>query len=144
MAKYRFSLEKVLDWRSEAEEQAQLKVHELTEEKKQEEIKLERLLNENLKLKSARIFDGKVEEMRQQNLYSELMDQKIIQQKLIVNQMEAKVEEAKQELLEVHKEKKVLEKLKEKEQASFMDHEKKIEQNQLDEMAVLHFGRSIY
>lgn len=144
MAKYQFSLEKVLDWRIDKENQAQMKVSHLEIQLVEEERTLERLLSESLKLKSARIFDGKVDQMRQQNLYEELTNQRIIKQKLVVNKCISQVEEAKAKLIEAHKEKKVLEKLKEKNHQTYIKEEQKFEQNQLDELAVLHYGRPMY
>ena len=144
MQGYKFSLDKVLDWRSDKEEQAQRKVGELQARKAEEEMKLERLLKESMKLKAESIFAGNVDSMRQQSLYQELTSQRIIQQKLVIEKTEHQIDEAKAALIEAHKEKKVLEKLKEKNHAAYIQEELKAEQHQLDELSVLQFGRSIF
>ena len=142
MSGYQFSLEKVLGFRSDKQDQVQRKVTELEANKKVEEMKLTYLINESTKLKSERIFETSMDSMRQQSMYQELTDYKIIQQKLVVEKAEKAISDAKLELTEAYKEKKVLEKLKEKDFASYIKEEQVTEQRFLDELSVLHHGRS--
>src|SRR5690625_3189804 len=115
MIGYRFSLQNVLDWRNDQEDEAKLKLVELKNELKQEEIYIEQLINENVRLKEKAEMVRKVDVMRQQDLYKEVLDGKIIQQKLIVEQTANEVKKAEAALLDAYKDKKVMEKLKEKE-----------------------------
>ena len=87
---------------------------------------------------------NRIDVLRQQNLYKDMIDEKIIHQKNVVSKAEKEVEVARIELMEAHKDRKVMEKLKEKEYTFTMDQEKQEEQKQLDEMATLSFGKSFY
>ena len=78
------------------------------------------------------------------NVLEDMIDEKIIHQKNVVNKAEKEVEVARIELMEAHKDRKVMEKLKEKEYTLTMEQEKQEEQKQLDEMATLSFGKSFY
>lgn len=144
MKGYRFSLEKVLDWRNETEEQARKRLGDIQVRRQEEESVLERLLNESLKLKAEKIFSGNVDALRQQDLYQELMSQRIIRQKLVLEKTDSELEQAKAALIEAHKDKKVMEKLREKDYTSYRIKQDKDEQHQLDELSVLQYGRSMY
>ena len=142
MSGYQFSLEKVLGFRESKEDEIRLKVTELEASQAREEYKLTHLLNESRKTKAERLFETSMDAMRQQTMYQEVTDYKIIQQKLVVEKAAAHVLAAKEDLIEAHKEKKVLEKLKEKDLASYIENEQHAEQKFLDELSVLHHGRS--
>ena len=73
-----------------------------------------------------------------------MLDERIVQQKNQVEIAEKSVEAARIALMEAHKDKKIMEKLKEKEYTFVMEQEKSEEQKQLDEMATLSYGRSFY
>lgn len=144
MAKYQFSMEKVLDWRSDTEEEKKKKLVQVQQSKQQQETILRRLINENIKIKNDSLSTDRIDVLRQQNLYKDMIDEKIIHQKNVVNKAEKEVEVARTELMEAHKDRKVMEKLKEKEYIFTMEQEKHEEQKQLDEMATLSFGKSFY
>lgn len=142
MSGYPFSLEKVLEFRVSKEDEIRLNVTELEANQAREESKLAYLLNESRKTKAERLFETTVDAMRQQSMYQELTNSNIIQQKLVVEQAAAHVLAAKEELIEAYKERKVLEKLKEKHIASYIENKQHAEQKFLDELSVLHHGRS--
>ena len=144
MAKYQFSMEKVLDWRSDTEEEKKKKLVQVQQSKQQQETILRRLINENIKIKNDSLSTDRIDVLRQQNLYKDMIDEKIIHQKNVVSKAEKEVEVARIELMEAHKDLKVMEKLKEKEYIFTMEQEKHEEQKQLDEMATLSFGKSFY
>ena len=144
MAKYQFSMEKVLDWRSDTEEEKKKKLVQVQQSKQQQETILRRLINENIKIKNDSLSTDRIDVLRQQNLYKDMIDEKIIHQKNVVSKAEKEVEVARIELMEAHKDRKVMEKLKEKEYIFTMEQEKHEEQKQLDEMATLCFGNSYY
>ena len=144
MAKYQFSMEKVLDWRSDTEEEKKKNLVQVQQSKQQQETILRRLIDENIKIKNDSLSTNRIDVLRRQNLYKDMIDEKIIHQKNVVSKAEKEVEVARIELMEAHKDRKVMEKLKEKEYTLTMEQEKQEEQKQLDEMATLSFGKSFY
>lgn len=137
-------MEKVLDWRSDTEEEKKKNLVQVQQSKQQQETILRRLINENIKIKNDSLSTNRIDVLRRQNLYKDMIDEKIIHQKNIVSKAEKEVEMARIELMEAHKDRKVMEKLKEKEYTFTMEQEKQEEQKQLDEMATLSFGKSFY
>ncbi|SIO26884.1 flagellar FliJ protein [Carnobacterium alterfunditum] len=144
MANYTFSMEKVLDWRSDTEEEKKKNLAQVQQNKLQQETILQRLIGENIKIKNDSLTTSRIDVLRRQNLYKDMIDEKIIHQKNVVNKAEKNVEVARIALMEAHKDRKVMEKLREKEYTFTMEQEKQDEQKQLDEMAALSFGKSFY
>ncbi|WP_353049859.1 flagellar export protein FliJ [Carnobacterium sp. ISL-102] len=144
MTNYTFSMEKVLDWRSDTEEEKKKQLGQVQQNKQQQETLLQRLISENIKIKNDSLTTMRIDVLRRQNLYKNMIDEKIIHQKNIVHKAEKEVEVARVELMEAHKDRKVMEKLKEKEYTFTMEQAKQEEQKQLDEMAALSFGKSFY
>lgn len=144
MANYTFSMEKVLDWRSDTEEEKKKQLGQVQQNKQQQETLLQRLISENIKIKNDSLTTMRIDVLRRQNLYKDMIDEKIIHQKNIVHKAEKEVEAARVELMEAHKDRKVMEKLKEKEFTFTMEQAKQEEQKQLDEMAALSFGKVFY
>lgn len=144
MGKFRFSMEKVLDWRSDTEEAKKKELGDAQREKFQQEALLQELIQENIKIKNESLTTTRIDILRRQNMYKVMLDERIVQQKNQVETAEKSLETARIALMEAHKEKKVMEKLKEKEYTFVMEQEKSEEQKQLDEMATLSYGRSFY
>lgn len=144
MGKFRFSMEKVLDWRSDTEEAKKKELGDAQREKFQQEALLQELIQENIKIKNESLTTTRIDILRRQNMYKVMLDERIVQQKNQVETAEEYLETARIALMEAHKEKKVMEKLKEKEYTFVMEQEKSEEQKQLDEMATLSYGRSFY
>jgi len=142
MQKYVFSMEKVLDWRSDLEGTAQQVVKEKQEVVRLEEEKLKRMTSESRKLKSEKLFYSSIENLKRHNLYKEVLNDKITQQRLNVEKANQDLVLAMDSLKEAHKDKKVMEKLEEKEHTRYVDLLKKKEQDQLDEISTLSYGRS--
>lgn len=143
MQGYRFSMEKVLEWRSDQEDAAQRLAKEKEDNVRIEEDKLNRIRTESRRLRNENLFYKNVDELKRQNLYKDLLDDKIIKQRLVLQTAEQELLMARNKLKEAHKDKKVMEKLEEKEHSRFNDTMKKKEQSQLDEIATLNFGRSM-
>ncbi|MGB3160691.1 flagellar export protein FliJ [Carnobacterium sp.] len=144
MSKFKFSMEKVLDWRSDTEETKKINLGDAEREKFQQESFLKDMIQENIKIKNESLTTTRIDILRRQNMYKVMLDERIIQQKNQVEIATKSVETARLELMEAHKEKKVMEKLKEKEFNLLTSLEKSEEQKQLDEMATLSYGRSYY
>lgn len=144
MGNYKFSMEKILDWRSDTEEEKKKKLAEIQREQLQQEDLLHDLIQENIKIKNESLSTTRIDILRRQNLYKVMLDERIVQQKNLLDKTEKALEAARIELMEAHKDKKVMEKLKEKEYSFVMEQEKSEEQKQLDEMATFSYGRAPY
>ena len=144
MILYNFSLQNVLDWRNDQENEAKLNLTQIKNNLNKEENYLQQLIYENVQLKEKAALTRKVDLMRQQDLYKEVLDEKIIQQKLIVEQKMNEMKKAEEALLSAHKDKKVMEKLKEKEYETYMETLQIEEQKQIDEFSTITFGREAY
>jgi len=141
MQNYRFSMEKILDWREDLEEVAQLKVKEKEESVQREKDKLDRIVSESRKLKSEQLFHSTIDHLKRHSLYKDLIDEKIIRQRLTLQKAEKELDQAVKDLHGAHKDKKVMQKLEEKEHHRFLDLTRKQEQSQLDEISTLNYGR---
>ncbi len=141
---YKFSLQNVLEWRKDQEDEAKLELIQAKNTLENEHRYLTKLINENIRLKEKAALNKRVDVMRQDDLYRKVLNDKIIQQKLIVEQTEHDVKRAEKELLKAHQDKKVMEKLKEKEEAEYYEEIESIEQKNLDEFATMTFGREAY
>lgn len=141
MANYQFSLQSVLDWREDEEESAKMKVKALKDEKNQVEKQLKQLINENVRLKEKLVETREIDQLRQQDLYKNLLNEKIIKQKLVLEEMENKVRLAEDQLLKAYQDKKVMEKLDEKEKEEYIEQVNAEEQKQIDEFSTISFSR---
>ena len=90
------------------------------------------------------MLNKRVDVMRQDDLYRKVLNEKIIQQKLIVEQSEHDVTLAERILLKAYQDKKVMEKLREKEEVAYYEEIEANEQKNLDEFATMTFGREAY
>lgn len=141
---FKFSLDNVLEWREDQEEAAKLNVSLVENELLKEKNKLQSLVNENIRLKEKSIFTVNVHHMRQEDLYKALLEEQIIQQKLVVERVEADLAEEKEKLLAAHKDRRIMEKLEERELESYKEEIDSAEQKQLDEFGTINFGRTAY
>lgn len=133
-----------MEWRKDQEDEAKINLIQAKNTLENEQHYLEKLIKENIHLKEKAALNNRVEAMRQDDLYRKVLNDKIIQQKLIVEQMEHDVKRAEAALLKAHQDKKVMEKLKEKEEQEYYDEVEAIEQKNLDEFATMTFGRQAY
>ena len=141
MQNYRFSMEKVLDWREDLEEEAQRVVKEKEDAILMEQARLDKIVSESRRLKSENLFKSSIDHLKRHSLYKDLLDDKIIRQRLSLQKAEQELEQARLDLQLAHRDKKVMQKLAEKEHYRFKEEEKKKEQSQLDELTTLTYGR---
>ena len=141
---YKFSLQNVLEWREGQEDEAKLDLIQAKNTLEQEQNYLQKLIRENIHLKETSMLNKRVDAMRQDDLYRKVLNEKIIQQKLIVEQTEHDVTLAERKLLKAYQDKKVMEKLREKEEEAYYAEIEANEQKNLDEFATMTFGREAY
>lgn len=144
MSHYQFSMEKILDWRLDQEDAAKRKLVAVQQKLQQQQKILDELIQENILIKNASLKISQIEILKNQSLYKEMVNEKILRQKNLLTQIESEVQQAQEALMEAHKDKKAMEKLKEKEYIFTIEKEKKEEQKQLDEIATLSYGRTMY
>ncbi|WP_220727610.1 flagellar export protein FliJ [Marinilactibacillus psychrotolerans] len=135
-------MEKILDWREDLEEVAKKEVKDCENLLIMEKQKLESLLKESRKLKSDNLFKSNIDSVKRHSLYKDMLDENIIQQKLAIKNVEMQLNIAQEKLLKANKNKRIMEKLEEKERYGHKEAEKKEEQKQLDEISTLQFGRN--
>ena len=136
-----FSMEKILDWRMDLEEQARLKVTQLKERLQTENHYLQELIKENRRVKNEVVDNVHIQSLRYNDYYKLVIDEKIIQQKNQMDLTRAEINAAQNKLISAHTDRKAMEKLKEKELLTYHLAEQRNEQMQLDEFATMGYKR---
>ena len=141
MANYKFSLEKVLEWRENSEKTVAKRFALLQDELHYQTTTLNNLRLEDENIKKRILKLNNIHELKQQYLFKQSLEEKIEKQIRLIDEIRAKLEELRLELLEAQKNRKIMEKLKEKDYAAFKEELMNKEQKELDEMAVLKYGQ---
>lgn len=139
--KYKFSMEKILNWRTGIEKVSMEEFAILQNELHHEKLVLANLEKEYKKSKDKNLDNCNVNELMQQHLYVQNIKDKIENQNKVISIKKNQVEESRDKLVIAQKDRKVMEKLKEKDYDDFQENMKLEEQKELDEMAVLRFQR---
>ena len=146
MAKrFKFSLQPVLEQRRRVEEEKQQVVAQRQRELDRSEAELKRL-NDDFRSSSEslrtnhRALDG--EQLRLHYAHLQFLDRAITAQIRVVAERRVALDRARNDLLEASKERKVVEKLKERRHEAFVAEELRIEQNELDDGNARRFGRA--
>ena len=146
MAKrFKFPLQSVLDMRKRTEDERQQVVAERKRALELSEAELQRLNDEfrasSDRLRSAhREFSG--EELRLNYAHLQFLDRAITAQIRVVAERRVSLDRARADLLEATKERKVVEKLRERRHQAFVAEELRIEQNELDDGNARRFGQA--
>lgn len=145
MKKFAFALQPVLDHRKRIEDEKQLVVAQRKRALDEAERELERL-NDEFRRHAAMLRDShkKLETRELQCIYAHLqfLDRCIVAQIRIVAERRVALDRAREELLEASREKKVVEKLKERRREAFVLEGQRIEQKELDDSNARRFGRA--
>ncbi|HUN29142.1 MAG TPA: flagellar export protein FliJ [Alphaproteobacteria bacterium] len=144
MKRFTFALQPVLDRRKRIEDEKQLIVAARARSLDEAERELARL-NEEFRRHSVMLREkhAKLETRELQSIYAHLqfLDRCIIAQIRIVAERRVALDRARTELLEASKEKKIVEKLKERRREGFVLEEQRIEQKELDDGNARRYGR---
>lgn len=144
MKRFAFALQPVLDHRKRIEDEKQLVVAVRKRAVDEAECELARL-NEEFRKHSTMLREGhkKLETRDLQCIYAHLqfLDRCIVAQIRIVAERRVALDRARSELLEASKEKKVVEKLKERRRATYVLEEQRVEQKELDDSNARRHGR---
>lgn len=145
MAKFRYRMQSILNIKIQMEDQAKMELGRAQRRLNEEEEHLERLygrkndyLEEGRKLRQDSL---KVQELRDNEYALARMDEFIEQQKENVRYAERKVEEARQKLEEVMKERKGQERLREKAFEQFVLEVNAAESKEVDELTSYTYGQ---
>jgi len=136
---YIFSMEKVLDYREDieklkAEEFAKIKLEISGIEKEIAKLNIE------LKETNEKIFEVQnAYELIQVQLYREALEEKLEIQKLLLSEKKKALEDKRAELTKAQSDRKIMEKLKEKDYSQFMYKKNMKEQKKLDDISVMKF-----
>jgi flagellar FliJ protein len=141
MKAYTFSMEKVLEWREGIEKNVMEKFAVFQNELNQEKLTLANLIKEYNMVKEKSLDCKKINELRQLQLYKADLEDRIEIQHQIIERKTKELEEVRQELITAQKDRKIMEKLKEKDYLNFQESLKAEEQKFIDEMAVLKFKK---
>lgn len=137
-------MEKILEWRTSLEQTTMEEFAVLQNELQNEKAVLAGLEKQYGMIKYKNLTSCNVNELMQQHLYIQTMEEKIEQQNQLIYIKKGQVEEARVELVVAQKDRKIMEKLKEKDHNDYQENINSQEQKELDEMAVLRFNRLAY
>ena len=147
MARFRFSMESVLNIKKKLEEQAKNEYGQANARLFREQEKLNTFLmrREEAKQKLKLILSEMLSmtEIRKMEDAVEVLSFYVVQQQLEVKRCEKEVEIAREKLTEAMKERKIFDKLKEKEYEEFLKEENWKEQKEVDELMSFKHGSKI-
>lgn len=140
---YKFSMEKVLEWREDLEKLSMRKFALTQDELNQEILTLSNLYREYEILKEKSIKINKANEIKQYQLYKSGLEKNIESQRQVVEKKTIEFEKRRMELVDSQKDRKIMEKLKEKDYESYQNKVNLEEQKFLDEMFILNYKRAV-
>lgn len=141
MKSYNFSMERVLGWRETLEKNCMEKFALLQNELLHEKLILTNLSKDYETLKEKGLKYININELVQLQLYKQNIEDKILHQNVVILNLSNSLEEIRLELISAQKDRKIMEKLKERDFSNYQDDMRATEQKELDEMAVLRFKR---
>jgi len=143
MKKFTFPLQFLLEYKEKREKKLKKELAEIIKKWRKEEMFLNKLKREEKECQSLlrkRNKGGEISYIILYQSYLESLAQKIKKQKIKVEGVFLKVENKRKKLIKASTEKKTVENLKEKRWMEFITSVEKMEQNLLDENAVIKFN----
>ena len=144
MARFRFNMQNYLSLKEKLEDQKKMEyglASAKVEEEKQKKLEIEAhkaAVAEDFRKEKATTFDPVIFQMY--NRYIDDLSEKIVVQAEVVIQAEKAAEEKRLELIEAMKERKMLDRLKEKAFEEYVTEEKKAEQKVIDELVSYRYN----
>lgn len=139
MNNYNFSMEKILEWRSDIEKEKMESFGRLQRSLKEEQDKLKELLLEIQEAKLNSMSQMDIYKLQQYNRYKESIEEKIIYQEKAILELKNSLEDNRLELITAQKDRSIMEKLKERDFSNYKKNIDYQEQKELDEIAVLRY-----
>ena len=140
---YKFSMERVLEWRESLEKISMEKFVFTQNELNREILRLTNLYREYETLKKKSVKYKKANEIKQYELYKFDLEENIELQRQVVDKKTIELEERRLELVDSQKNRKIMENLKEKDYQSYQEKVNLEEQKFLDEMSVLKYKKAL-
>ena len=139
MKLYNFSMERVLEWRENKEKSSMEQFALLQNELHYERSILTDLMNEYETSKDKNKKNINVNELRQLQLYRQALEDRIDYQNIAIVKKINELEAVRLELVDAQMDRRVMEKLKERDISKYKDDIRDAEQREIDEIAVLRF-----
>jgi flagellar FliJ protein len=146
MKRFRFALQPVLDQRQRIEDEKQMIVAAKRRSLDEAEAELQRLneeFRENADVLRSRHSELDTEELRLTYAHLQFLDRCIVSQIKVVAERRVALDRARAELLEASKERKAVEKLKERRREAHDTEAARLEQNEIDDGNARRYGRSV-
>ena len=137
LSKYKFKLDNVLNWRELEEEEAKKNFLIYQQAQKEQEELLNDFITASDEMKEEVATLININDLRQQYIYKNYLDEQIVKQQATVEQFSNETNKMMEVFVEAQKERKVIERLKEKHHENYLFLEKREEQKNLDEMGTL-------
>lgn len=137
MATYNFSMERVLEWRTNIEKSTVEKFAAIQNDLQLQKSILSQLVREYENLKDKATQHKNIQELRQEHYYKQTIEDRIEKQNELIFKTSENLECVRLELVLAQKDRRIMEKVKEKDYTLHMDNIKAMEQRELDEIAVL-------
>ena len=139
---FRFKLQRVLELKLKQEDEKKNQIATLMQAIKTKEDELEALISEK-KQKEFSLNDNRkrgisILEIRNINQYLLFLDKKINTLRFEISSLESNLNQKRQEYLELQKERKTFEKLKEKDYEKYLYNEKKEEEKMIDQIVTFN------
>ena len=139
---FRFKLQRVLDLKLKQEDEKKNQIATLMQAIKTKEDELEALISEK-KQKEFSLNDNRkrgisILEIRNINQYLLFLDKKINTLRFEISSLESNLNQKRLEYLELQKERKTFEKLKEKDYEKYLSNEKKEEEKMIDQIVTFN------
>lgn len=133
MEKFQFSLEKVLTYRQQLEQEAKLEFAAVQRQVNEREAKLDQIAKERAQMLTAP--EQTLGRMQVQHRYLAQLEQVSSELKLEVDQLQGKLDQALDGYVKAQQQRKVIEKLRAKKEAEYQQELRQAEQKQLDDLA---------
>lgn len=141
---YEFSMERVLKWREDIEKANMEDLAIIQNQLREQKSILNDLIKEEEKIRANSPRYRDVNQLKYQHLYKQKIEEKIQKQGELIDKTNEKLEDARQELIEAQKNRKIMEKLKEKDMSAYKASINNAEQKELDEIAVLKHQNQMF
>ena len=143
--KFAFALQPVLDHRKRIEDERKqtmaLRQRALDEARRELQALNDEFRRHSLELRT-RHRELEIEELRMHYAHLQFLDRSILAQSKVVAERQGAVERARRDLVEASKNRKVVDKLKERKRAVFVAEEMRVEQLELDDGNARRHGRA--
>ncbi|MEN6370671.1 MAG: flagellar export protein FliJ [Armatimonadota bacterium] len=145
MKKFKFNLQRVLDYRQTIEDKLLAELAAVQAEHERELVKLEDMKHELSRFREkmkVELSQGSADEIKESYNYLQQLTKQVLAQQLVVSNVKEKKDQKTLEVVDAAKERKALERLKEYKVADYKKEADRQEQKFLDEIAGIRFGRT--